>query len=54
MRRINLKTADFAYDADDPEGYRTGLARLGPLVGAAETGTGVYEIPAEQSVDREV
>jgi hypothetical protein len=37
-QRLNLNTADFKYDESEPEGYRSGLARLGPLLGAAETG----------------
>jgi uncharacterized cupin superfamily protein len=47
---MNLHKAEFTYDEDDPEGYRTGLARLGPLVGAAETGTSIYELPPGQSI----
>ena len=47
---MNLHTAGFEYDADDPEGYKAGLARLGPLVGAAETGTSLYELPPGQSI----
>jgi uncharacterized cupin superfamily protein len=50
MRRINLNEADFKYDTDDPEGYRAGLARLGPLLGATETGISIYEVPAGQSI----
>ena len=50
MRRLNVKTVEFKYDPDDPEEYGAGLARLGPLVGATETGTSVYEIPAGRSV----
>jgi uncharacterized cupin superfamily protein len=47
---MNLHTAGFEYDADDPEGYKAGMARLGPLVGAAETGTSLYELPPGQSI----
>ncbi len=47
---MNLHTAEFEYDDTDPEGYKAGLARLGPLVGASETGTSIYEIPPGQSI----
>jgi uncharacterized cupin superfamily protein len=49
MRRSNLQAAEFTYDDDDPDGYRAGMVRLGPLLGAAETGVSIYEIPAGQS-----
>ena len=47
---MNLTTAEFEYDDTDPEGYKAGLARLGPQLGARETGTSVYEIPPGQSI----
>ena len=50
MQRINIATPEFHYDADDPEGFRSGMFRVGPLLGAAETGTSVYEIPPGQSL----
>jgi uncharacterized cupin superfamily protein len=50
MQRINLKTAEFNYDADDPEGYRAALVRPGRQFGADETGASFYEIPAGQSI----
>jgi uncharacterized cupin superfamily protein len=50
MRRFNLRAAEFEYDDGDPEGYRSGMVRPGPLLGAAETGVSVYEIPAGQSI----
>lgn len=50
MRRFNVFTADTEYDADDPEGYRAGMARFGPSIGAAMLGGTVYELPEGQSV----
>ena len=47
---MNLHTAEFEYDEDDPEGYRAGMARLGPGAGATETGTSLYELPPGQSI----
>ena len=50
MRRVNIASPDFTYDAEDPEGFRSGLFRPGPGLGAYDTGTSVYEIPPGQSV----
>ncbi len=51
MRRINIKAPQFEYDGDDPEGFRSGLARLGKLLGGAkESGISVYELPPGQAV----
>lgn len=47
---MNLNAAEFEYDDSDPEGYRAGLDRLGPKLGATETGTSVYELPPGQSI----
>ena len=45
MSRLNISHPDFEFDAEDPEGFRAGMYRLGPLVGAERTGTTVYELP---------
>jgi uncharacterized cupin superfamily protein len=50
MRRVNLNTAKPEYDSADPAGYRNGLARLGPSIGAAKLGGSIYELPAGQSI----
>ena len=50
MRRVNIARPNFEYDASDPEGYRAGALRCGPALGAAVTGTSVYELPPGQSV----
>ncbi len=50
MKRINIAAPEFAYDGDDPEGFRSGMARLGELLGAKESGASVYEIPPGQSI----
>jgi uncharacterized cupin superfamily protein len=50
MKRVNIGSAEFEYDGEDPEGFRSGLARLGKLLGARESGITVYEIPPGQSV----
>lgn len=51
MQRINIGAPQFEYDAEDPEGFRSGLARLGKLLGGAEeSGISVYELPPGQAV----
>jgi uncharacterized cupin superfamily protein len=45
MTRVNLAAPAFAYDPEDPEGFRAGMYRLGKLVGAERTGATVYELP---------
>ena len=39
-----------AYDEADPDGYRAGHNRFGPLIGAAALGATVYELEEGQSV----
>ncbi len=50
MRRANITSPTFEHDESDPEGFRTGMARLGPALGAEQTGASVYELPPGQSV----
>ena len=50
MRRVSLTNPEFTYDADDPEGFRSGLFRFGPQLGAADTGATLYELPPGQAV----
>jgi len=50
VRRINIADPAFTYDPGDPEGFRAGMLRFGPQVGAKRTGTSVYELPAGQAI----
>jgi uncharacterized cupin superfamily protein len=50
VRRVNISDPSFEYDPDDPDGFRSGMFRLGALVGAGETGMSVYELPPGQSI----
>ncbi|HYJ22683.1 MAG TPA: cupin domain-containing protein [Solirubrobacterales bacterium] len=50
MRRLNIASPRFEYDGEDPEGFRSGMARLGKLLGAEESGISVYEIPPSQAI----
>jgi uncharacterized cupin superfamily protein len=48
--RPNVHDCELEFDADDPDGYRAGLFRPGPGLGAEETGMSVYELPPGQSI----
>lgn len=51
MKRINIAASQFEYDKDDPEGFRSGMARLGKLLGGPEeSGISIYELPPGQAV----
>ncbi len=50
MRRVKISEPTFAYDPGDPEGFRAGMFRLGPQVGAKQTGASLYELPPGQAV----
>ena len=45
MRRVNLASPAFKYDSGDPQGFRSGMARVGPDLGASQLGATVYELP---------
>jgi uncharacterized cupin superfamily protein len=47
---VNLFDVELTRDEDDPEGYRCGAARLGPALGAQQSGLSVYEAPPGQSI----
>jgi uncharacterized cupin superfamily protein len=49
IRRVNLNEPELRWD-DDPEGFRSGMFRTGPSVGAARTGATLYELPPGQSI----
>jgi uncharacterized cupin superfamily protein len=50
MRRVSISDPNFTYDPDDAEGFRAGMARLGPDLGASQTGATVYHLPPGESV----
>lgn len=50
MHKLNIAEPDFEYDAEDPQGFRSGAVRLGKQLGAQRTGTSVYEIPPDQAI----
>ena len=50
MDRVNIATPAFRYDDEDVEGFRAGMFRPGPQLGAKATGASVYEIPPGQAI----
>ena len=50
MKRVSIAEPEFTYDEEDPDGFRAGMFRFGPAVGAAETGASVYELPPGQAL----
>jgi uncharacterized cupin superfamily protein len=50
VRRANLNSLEVEYDDQDPEGYRAGMARFGPSIGAEKLGATLYELPPGQSI----
>ncbi len=49
-RRASIADPDFAYTEEDPPGFRSGYARLGPGLGAQKLGATVYELPPGQAL----
>ena len=50
MSDVNLFSVAVTEDADEPAGYGTRYARIGPLVGSELLGLSVYELPPDQSI----
>ena len=50
MRPLNLAASEFAYDDADPAGFRAGMFRFGPLLGAAKLGGTIYELPPGEAL----
>jgi uncharacterized cupin superfamily protein len=48
--RPNVFAPDLEWDSDDPDGYRAGMDRFGPKLGAERLGASVYELPPGQAV----
>lgn len=50
MRRADVFGDDLEYDESDPDGFRSGCARVGKAVGGEALAVKVYELPPGQSV----
>jgi uncharacterized cupin superfamily protein len=48
--RVNLGRPEFQWDDDDPEGFRAGMMRIGPGLGATATGISLYDLPPGQAI----
>jgi uncharacterized cupin superfamily protein len=50
MERANVYRAEFEYEDSDPDGYRSGLARVGALAGGRATTVKLFELPPQQAI----
>jgi uncharacterized cupin superfamily protein len=50
MRRVNVFSAEYEYDSDDPEEYRSARARLDEALGAESIAAKAFELPAGSSL----
>jgi len=50
MRRVSIADPELTFDPADPEGFRSGMFRFGPELGAKETGATLYEVPPGQAL----
>jgi uncharacterized cupin superfamily protein len=50
MRITSIAQPEFTYDPEDPPGFRSGMFRMGGLLGAEKTGMTVYEVPPGESL----
>jgi uncharacterized cupin superfamily protein len=50
MKTHNIFAPQFSYDDSDPDGYRAGMDRFGPKIGAARMGASVYELEPGQAL----
>jgi uncharacterized cupin superfamily protein len=50
VARPNVFTSDCEFDATDPAGYRSGVARVGQAAGGQALAVKVYELPAGESL----
>lgn len=50
VQRVNIAAPEFRHFPHFPKGFRPGIARLGALMGAADTGMSVYELPPGQAI----
>jgi uncharacterized cupin superfamily protein len=50
MRRVSISDPNFTYDPDDADGFRAGMFRFGPSLGAKQSGATVYELAPGEAV----
>jgi uncharacterized cupin superfamily protein len=44
MQRVSLSRPTFTHDPEDPKAFRAGLWRVGPSLGARQSGASLYEL----------
>jgi uncharacterized cupin superfamily protein len=47
---VTLTDPVLTFDPEDPDGFRAGMFRFGPQLGAQDTGTTLYELPPGQAL----
>jgi uncharacterized cupin superfamily protein len=50
MRKANIGNPEFRHSGTDPEGFDSGMYRMGPMVGANLLGATVYELAPGNSI----
>ena len=50
MHRASLTDPPLEHDAEDPEGFRAGMFRLGRQMPAIDSGASLYELPPGQAI----
>src|SRR5919106_1088913 len=50
MRKVNIGKPELKVDPEDPEGFRAGMFRFGPLLEAKQMGASIYELPPGEAV----
>ncbi|MGA9859845.1 MAG: cupin domain-containing protein, partial [Solirubrobacteraceae bacterium] len=50
MPTPNIFSAAFEYDDQDPDGYRSGVARVGAAAGGRDNVVKLFEVPSGQSI----
>ena len=50
MKTFNIFKPAFEYDDTDQDGFRAGLDRFGPKIGASRIGASIYELPPGQTL----
>ena len=50
MSRANVFSTEFERDPSDPDGYRSGVAKVGKAAGGQELAVKLFEVPPGQSL----
>ena len=50
MHRFNLSSAEFSYNDEDPDGYKSAIAHIDKALGASELAVNAFELPPGQAL----